>query len=178
MATFEELNPYASPRGIIDGVSVEFGVGVWRDGELLVIHPKATLPPFCIKTGEPTRHHIDVTLDWTYPIDWHRRSCKVHVPLAFTQYHREFVVCRRIQFGCSLCIALCLLFLFVEPAAPVWCYRVIGWSIPAAVLILIFSNKDQNRFLKVARHQNGYLWLKGADRAFLEKVPDWGGGPE
>jgi hypothetical protein len=175
MATFEELNPYASPREIGDWASSEFGVGVWKDGGLLVIHPAAALPAFCVKTGEPTRHRIAVTLDWTYAIDWRRRTCKIQAPLTISVYDREFVFWQRIQGGCILWMALCLLFAVAQPALPIWCYRVIGWSVPAAILILILSNKDRNSLLKVAKRRNGYLWLRGADETFLERLPTWPG---
>jgi len=47
-----EINPYASPQeaGGYEG-RTPYGVGVWRDGRLLVMHKDAKLPPICIHSG-------------------------------------------------------------------------------------------------------------------------------
>lgn len=47
-------NPYASPQAESRPETLPTGpVGAWREGDLLVMHRQAALPPYCVFTNEP-----------------------------------------------------------------------------------------------------------------------------
>lgn len=65
----QQENPYAAPSqpaypmqqpGNIQG-------GVWRRGDLLVMHKQATLPDRCVKTNAPTTRKLKRSLSWHHP---------------------------------------------------------------------------------------------------------------
>jgi hypothetical protein len=78
-----EVNPYQAPATICDAVDEQGpGVGVWRDGDLLVMHPQAVHPPFCIESGEPASMRRKFALLWSYPMDWSKRKLYLQLPLS------------------------------------------------------------------------------------------------
>lgn len=40
--------------------------GLWRRGNLLLIHPMAVMPPICVKTGKPGYKSVHKHLRWNY----------------------------------------------------------------------------------------------------------------
>ncbi|HMC10161.1 MAG TPA: hypothetical protein VKH44_02680, partial [Pirellulaceae bacterium] len=64
----EPVNPYASPQ--IDGgysPRQQLGFdGLWRHGDVLVMHKQAPLPPICVKSGQPATEWLRRDLQW-YP---------------------------------------------------------------------------------------------------------------
>src|SRR4051812_11182214 len=81
------LNPYESPAAAGGYFSDELeGVDVWRDGKNLVMHQRAQLPSFCIKTGQPAERFLPFKLRWYYPIDWSTRRLRVQVPFCDRAY--------------------------------------------------------------------------------------------
>src|SRR5262245_43510777 len=48
-----DQNPYASPRaqGPLLGVEESEPIGIWRNGDRLIMHKSAALPPRCIRTN-------------------------------------------------------------------------------------------------------------------------------
>jgi hypothetical protein len=65
----EPVNPYASPQ--IDGgysPRQQNGFdGLWRDGDVLVMHKDALLPPICVKSGLPATEWLQRDLLWQPP---------------------------------------------------------------------------------------------------------------
>src|SRR3954451_3105290 len=62
-----DVNPYAAPQ--VPDPLVDFahmGIGVWRDDDCIVMHRDAGLPPFCVKTGEPSRGAANIDATWLY----------------------------------------------------------------------------------------------------------------
>jgi len=41
--------------------------GIWRDGNRLVVHKQAELPPICVKTNEPSARNIKRKYYWHHP---------------------------------------------------------------------------------------------------------------
>jgi hypothetical protein len=50
----DPLNPYAAPAGTDPARKSQPGIGMWRDGPLVVMHVRATFPDRCVFTNEPT----------------------------------------------------------------------------------------------------------------------------
>src|SRR5687768_15699954 len=63
---FDDINAYASPT-VPDPQDPlrEAGIGAWRDGKSLVMHPAASLPMVCLKSGEPATHVIPLRVKWS-----------------------------------------------------------------------------------------------------------------
>ena len=57
-------NPYRAPMGQVRTPAAGSSGGIWSDGNLLVVHKQATLPPFCVKTNEPASTDIQRTFYW------------------------------------------------------------------------------------------------------------------
>ncbi len=67
-----QLNPYAAPQ-----VANPFAVGaepkvvgfpgLWRQGNLLVLHKAAPLPDICVKSNLPASRRLKRNLQWHHP---------------------------------------------------------------------------------------------------------------
>ncbi|HEX5102870.1 MAG TPA: hypothetical protein VFV87_03615, partial [Pirellulaceae bacterium] len=66
-----EINPYASPT-VAAGydASAGPGIGVWRDGDMFVIHRRAALPAVCIETGQPAEAWRTFNVAGNNPFAW------------------------------------------------------------------------------------------------------------
>lgn len=66
-----DSNPYAPPAGgnpFSPSFKPETQVGIWRDGNLLVMAREATLPDICIKSNQPTDgYRLKRKLSWHHP---------------------------------------------------------------------------------------------------------------
>jgi hypothetical protein len=64
------MNPYASPQvgGGYMPLPQQAGMqGLWREGNLLVMHKMAPLPPICVKSGQPATQWLKRKLTWHPP---------------------------------------------------------------------------------------------------------------
>jgi hypothetical protein len=99
----KRVNPYEAPSVLGPSIrAAEMGIGVWRDGDLIVLHNDAELPPFCIVTGVPTPLQAMIEATWCYrsfEFRWKRRQ--LAVPLA--DHRRVWIV------NSQTAIAFCLI---------------------------------------------------------------------
>lgn len=171
-----EINPYA-PSAVAapySGAS-ELGVGVWRDGDALVMHLQAALPPNCIRTGDMATRVRPFTLFWFYPFDWSQRRLFMQLPLAeapYASYQRRerailpaFVIAAATGLGSMLLRELpdalrMAMFASSALAMTVW-----------FALVLISGNA-----IRFVRAKDQYLWIRGCDPRFLAQLPPWPGG--
>lgn len=63
-------NPYASPvtASLVTAPGNQLQGGVWRQGNILVMHKRAGLPNRCVKTNEPTEYKLKRSLSWHHPL--------------------------------------------------------------------------------------------------------------
>jgi hypothetical protein len=167
----DDINPYASPT--VPNSCSDPDIGVWRDGEYLVIHTNAHLPPICIETGQPATHTWNLDLTWNYPIDWSTRVLRMRLPLCRNSYHKHMT--RR--FFCALAFIVPIscwsgsIFLFQGNLPDTLFWGLVGLSISGMVMGALILRDKPLRFVRVSgRH----LWLRGASPLFLEKLPEWG----
>jgi hypothetical protein len=168
-----EINPYASPQVPDARIAyADAGIGVWRDGELTVMHELAVLPPFCVKTGQPTSKRATVQI---FRMELSSAPRRMAVPLA--SWWRVASVWCKDWLGCS---GFALIFFAI--AATVWIERWTGWDdlevnavlVAGAVFFgmvawgLLFGDP-----VDCVRSEGSYLWLRGADRRFLNRLPEW-----
>jgi hypothetical protein len=169
-----DINPYAPSAIPQPLVPVgDRGVGVWRDGSEIVIHPRAELPRYCVVTGEPARYGYYLKIAWSKPFEITPRSLGLYVPLSAQVHH----LCRTRRwqaigsflaaFGLNALallrydivgargIAVCLGILFVVGIAAFYIYV------------------QYSQFLYFSSLEGDYLRLKGADERFLRRLSEW-----
>ncbi len=173
-ALWSEINPYASPAGI-GGYEPDFhrGVGAWRDGDRLVIHKDAALPRVCLMTGEAARYGYPLEIVWRQGAEISTRRLRLLAPLSGA-IHRSYRRRRWAAIGGFLVSLGWLSFaIFLHEIVG---QRVVSLSVGltafvAAAAFFVYCYHSQLLYF-VSAHGN-YLWLKGADRRFLAKLPPW-----
>ena len=157
------------------------GVGIWRQGSVLVFHKSAVLPDRCIKCNAPALGtRVDKTLYWHHPAlallilaglliyaivaIVVRKSAKVS--LGFCELHKS----RRTK----MLIAGWLLFATALAAFIVALGEESGGAalggvalLLAAVVVFLLAA----RFIQVKKIDDHYVWLKGVDPAYLDQIP-------
>jgi hypothetical protein len=67
----EQLNPYAAPQlpAGYQPVPAAGGqlAGLWRQGNILVMHKAAPLPDICVKSNQPAQRRLKRNLHWHHP---------------------------------------------------------------------------------------------------------------
>lgn len=173
-----EINPYASPAGAGGyAPQLDCGVGVWRDGPLLVIHREAALPPICLKTGEAGVRWRRFDVIWTYPIDWSGRRLRLQIPMcnaAFRGYRRcWWIGVLSVAIPAILSLQAALIWAKEMPAAVV--SFLIGLWVCGGLCCLV-THWMIGTPLRFVRVRGQHLWLAGASREFLNQLPVWTNG--
>jgi hypothetical protein len=148
------------------------GIEAWRDGPHVVLHREADLPPYCIKTGAETGFSSQITLDWTYPIDWSRRRRSLAVPLEIETYNRLVLWIWRVEVATGLFLSVALLVFVLRLGASPNVYAIFGWGSIFALIAFLIAHDRRNRILRVVRFHGDYLWLAGCEEPFLARLPD------
>jgi hypothetical protein len=173
-----EVNPYASPT-IPDPVDPqrEAGIGAWRDGKSLVIHPAAALPMICLKSGAPATHVIPVQVPWCPPGFLVRMpTLELRLPLCdwrHLMYKKGGRLFYMIAGLATLPIPLLLLFVPVES-------RFFGYFIGTNLVVIlscVLLAADSRRMLVFEKFKGDYFWFSGAHPSFLAHLPPWPYGP-
>jgi hypothetical protein len=172
----DPLNPYAAPA-----TSEEYnpapapGIGMWRDGALLVMHIQAVFPNRCLITGEETTLHRWQGVRWYYPIDWSTRT--LHVEYATSPAARRKIARGRIVSFLIAAAGALVLFTSVlgyETLLPL----LGGWGIFICIVTIVAGlhyGLDAGRVLRFQRVRYPYLWLTGVQQPFLSTLPEWPG---
>ena len=170
-----EINPYASPAEAGGYDRKPFGIGVWRDGPLLVMHQKAELPRFCIHTGEPAVGGREYLLAWKPPGAIFTTSKPVLIPLCRACI-RQFLRLRVQIFGAIAVGIAGAGLVFSTPFFGNWDQTValtgLGLVI-FAILYGLYALGVNSRALIVVHSQGDYLWLRDVHPGLLQQVPVW-----
>jgi hypothetical protein len=165
-------NPYESPATAGGCFSEELaGIGVWRDGSYLVMHQRAQLLGFCIKTGQPAERFVPFKLRWHYPIDWITRRLRVELPfcdVAYRASRRKRFLGMVVLVGTMAFLVASQLLLTIHPPQGLFMLLAIGG--------IVVSNWLRLPPLKFIRARGDYLWFSGAGTGFLANFPNWTGG--
>ena len=169
-----ELNPYASP--IIPDPPLPFaeaGVGVWSDGNMLVIHREAPLPPICIRSGKPADEWVPLKIKWSYGFGQPRLRMTMQVPLTrqWVYWHTRgplIMFALATVLGLGAVLSMLLQFNLSEGATAV---LLIALGMTAFTFVLI--GISFMRLLEFVRVKGNYFWFRGAHRKFLDQLPPW-----
>jgi hypothetical protein len=169
-----DINPYA-PSAIPQPLLplADRGIGVWRDGGEIVIHPLAELPRFCVVTGEPARFGYFLKIAWSRPFDITPRSLGLYVPLS-AQVH---YFCRRRRWQAIGSLAAAALLAVLANLR----YDLTGLRGVVASLGILFVvgiaafyvYVQYSQYLYFSSLEGDYLRLKGADERYLRRLPEW-----
>jgi hypothetical protein len=181
-------NPYAPPKAappIVDFLTPE-SKGLWRKGDLLVMHKRTPLPARCVKSNMPADRRLKRSLYWHHPAIYLsilisilvyiilavvlRKNATIHIGLS-----EEWFARRRRAIAISWLLSLGSIGAFFTGAALVeqdWAVWLIGLS-PLVFLIGILYGLIGARLVVAKRISDDYVWLKGVCPAFLEGLPHW-----
>jgi hypothetical protein len=172
-----EINPYASPA-VADRLMEldEAGIGVWRDGHLLVLHKAADLPAVCVRTGLPASRLVPLRVAW-FRSAWQLRL--EHLPMKVPMCSRwafYSIVGRRTLMALGLTIAGALGALCVVAQgspATVQAFRLGAFGGLAFVFGALLGAVALGEPLQFVRARGNYLWFRGAHQRFLQHLPEW-----
>jgi len=188
----EQINPYAAPRHdgyspplVPDGMSPF--AGLWRQGNLLVMHKRAPLPDICLKSNQPAVQRLKRNLSWHHPAVFLlvlvslliyvivaliiRKKATIQIALSdewIARRQRRMIVAWT---SILLCVAL------IAVAAPnadsaTWAPLAIIFAI-AAFLVAAIYGLLACRMVWPQRMTDDYIWLKGVHPDFLARLEAW-----
>lgn len=171
----DPLDPYAAPVEVTDE-NPEPPVGVWRDGELLVIHEGVTsLPNRCVLTNKLLTVRCRQQLSLGSPL-WRNRQIILHFGLIETiqrpmerSRNRWTVVAAACALPGLITIVLMLVGYFWDVSAGVFLL-----SLLVSTALLVRAATCENVF-KIRAVKDPYVWLTGAGPPFLDSLPKWTG---
>lgn len=187
----EQPNPYAAPREatevapqLLDAAPF---AGLWRQGNLMVMHKHAPLPDICLKSNLPATHRLKRSLSWHHPALILlvligvliyaivalivRKTATIQIPLTEEWFHRRR---RRMIFAWSMFLSAMALIpiaaFYGEQAdwAPVAVIAAILLMIGAAIYGLVAC-----RLVSPNRMTDTYIWLKGVHPDYLDRLEPW-----
>jgi hypothetical protein len=190
----EPVNPYAAPQipaGYVQVLEPAAAFpGLWRQGNVLVMHKQAPLPPICLKSGQPATKWLPRNLQWHEP--WLALTILIAIPvyiviaLIMTKRARliigltdEWAARRRTRMMIALGIALASV---VMAIAGIFLGNLEsgneGWFVllPLAIVNLILAalyGQYACRLVWPKRITDQYVWVKGVHPSFLDRLPVW-----
>lgn len=179
----DPLNPYAAPVGVDEyRVQTGPGPGIWRNGDLIVIHQSLDLPRRCIWTNEPSERRL--TLALTYSTWLGLRNWSIHFDYSFSRTALRQVMKIGLTSGLvALGSFLALMGLFVientEIVQFTWLATLCVIVAPLLVISLLVACglvwKQLQPPLSLIHQEQGYFCLRGAKEPFLQSLPNWPG---
>jgi H+/Cl- antiporter ClcA len=161
--------------------------GLWRQGNVLVMHKLAPLPDICLKSNQPAMRRLKRSLSWHHPAVFliilvHiliyivvalvvRKTAKIHIPLT-----EEWFAIRRRRMILSWSMILLSVVMF---GAAVSVVDQQAWA-PWILIIAIFLGLGAAiygllacRLVWPKRMTDEYIWLKGVHSDYLARLEVW-----
>lgn len=185
-------NPYATP--------VEAGyappqlrladspfAGLWRQGDLLVMHKAAPLPDICVKSNQPATRRLKRKLSWHHPAIYlvilaHvliyaivamivRKTATIHIPLTEEWFAKRR---RRMFFAWGTALLSMVLFVatgfFLDSHEFAFLGLLVGLALGLGAAIY---GVTACRLVVPKRMTDEYIWLKGVHHDFLARLDPW-----
>jgi hypothetical protein len=193
----DEFNPYAPPPIVAEQVSTVTGSagieGLWRSGNILVMHKGVKLPPRCVKTNQPTSNFLKRNLTWSP--QWVYLLLLVNVilcvivalilqkkALIHVGQSEGSLAQRRRTIMISWYIALAGVAGFIAGLAALssegsvqsigpWLMGIGGL---AAFFAIVYGNFGA-RVVYPTKIDDNFIWLKGVCPEYLAELPPWPG---
>jgi len=173
-----DVNPYAASavaEPLVPSADV-LGIGVWRDGDYLVMHQMAPLPRVCLFTGLPATHGRLVTLSWYYRL-LSSQSLQLVIPLS-----ERWIWLDRCRWSLGLVAGLgaaggsAALIALTRGAGRGQTHDTLEMGLFALIAIGVVAAlyiQNTQRGCGIAQVRGDYLWIGGPSRAFLAQLPPW-----
>jgi len=191
----EQVNPYAAPQSAgyfgaqASGPLPPFA-GLWRQGNLLVMHKLAPLPDICLKSNQPATRRLKRSLAWHHPAVFlalivnifvyavialiTQKKATIHMPLSEEWFA---IRRRRILFAWGLALASIALFVagivFSGPQGEGASLALSGLAFFLFLGSLIYG-LIASRMVWPKRITDEYIWLKGVHPDYLNRLEHWG----
>jgi hypothetical protein len=185
----EVVNPYEAPREV--GYQPLSGppafAGLWRQGNLLVMHKQAPLPNVCLKSNQPATGRLKRSLSWHHPAIFLlvfvspliyiivalivRKTATIHIALSDEWLARRR---RRMLIAWNLVVVSIVLFIGGvasfdnQPWGTLAMICSIVLFLGAAIYGLISC-----RMVWPQRMTGDYIWLKVGNAEFLNRLEPW-----
>lgn len=190
----DQMNPYAAPQTMVYQQAVAVGAptkhpGLWRQGNVLVMHKSAPLPEICVKSNQPAARRILRKLQWHHPLIALTilagllvylilalvltKRASIYIYLTEEWYHRRQ---RRMIFAClaglaalGLCVAGVALAINYNDGTYV---GVLVLGVVIGIVALIYGQYATG-MVRPIRITDEYVWLKGVHPDFLNRLEVW-----
>lgn len=186
------VNPYAAPQtfaGYQPQPQPGAMQGLWRKGNILVMHKMAPLPPICVKSGQPATQWLKRSMQW-HP-QWIALTIfaglLVYVILAMIMMQRatihigltdEWMARRKTRMMIAWLLGLgsvAIGVLGIVIAANTDRSEFIG-LLPIAIFLLLGAliyGQYACSLVRPQRITDQYVFLKGVHPDFLARLPEW-----
>jgi hypothetical protein len=187
----QAVNPYAAPQqaGYYPQVPPKLSpyAGLWRDGNILVMHKLAPLPDICLKSNQPATRRLKRNLYWHHPAVFlalllniivyavismvMTKKATIHIALT-----DQWFAVRQRRMIFAWCLGLLTVALFFGAISQVdradWAPVVLIVSFLAGIGALIYGLLAC-RLVTPKRMTDDYIWLKGVHPEFLDRLDPW-----
>jgi len=188
----DQVNPYAAPQepqpyapGAIH--QQPLFAGLWRQGNVLVMHKAAPLPDICLKSNGKATRRLPRSLSWHHPAIFIlvvispliyiivalivRKTATIQLPLTDEWYAR-----RRWRMLIAWSLALACIPLFILSCALVEHYDAAGLLMAGSIFGVLGAaiyGLLACRLVTPERITDQYIWLKGVHPEFLNRLEVW-----
>jgi hypothetical protein len=187
-------NPYAAPQmgGYMQPPqqpgNVPAFAGLWRQGDVMVMHKNAPLPDICLKSNRPATRRLKRSLSWHHPAVF--LAILVHIILyviialiirktatIYIALTDEWFAIRRRRMTISLSLVGVSLVLFA--AGCVLAANEVDWGVIFLPLSIVLGlgatiyGLVACRLVWPKRMTDEYIWLKGVNPDFLSRLEIW-----
>ena len=183
-------NPYQAPvvADLVDHPHSATGVdGLWRKGNLLVMHRNAPLPERCVKSNAPTNRRLKRTLSWHHPAVFLsifaglliyvvlalvlRKTATIYIGLS-----EEWFAKRRRAMLVAWTTVLVSVPLFIAGMWGIDRSEAYALLVTAGVFLFLggaIYGLVCARMVAPTRITATHIWLKGVCPEFLTDLPEW-----
>lgn len=170
-----DTNPYAASavaKPQAEPAALGVGIGVWRDGDFLVLHREAVLPDICLRTGLPATRRLAHKIAFGGSFFRPGVAVTIEPPLCKQQYFLVQAGWWLLALGVTglfgLAIAVATLTRLRPPdAGP------LILTVMVLLGVVLVTGGLLCEVVYVRRWRGDYVWLRGASGRFLEKLPPW-----
>lgn len=185
-----DFNPYASPE-YIEPVQAQFvqasNAGLWRQGNLLVMHKQAPLPDRCVKSNQPANRRLKRKLYWHHPAVYlvilaHiliyaivafivRKKATIHIPLSDAWFakrrHRIVMAWGSMLLSIVGCVAGGI---FIDQYQSPCVFLIVGGVV--TFLVSALGGLYGARMVYPKRIDDTHVWLGGVCPEYLAGLPE------
>jgi hypothetical protein len=191
----DDVNPYAAPQRAWEHPAQAAPqplhplAGLWRQGNLLVMHKSAPLPDICVKSNQPATRRLQRKLQWHHPavalsiliavpvyvilaLVLMKRAT-IMLPLSDEWYERRK---RRLIFAWGsglLCLGLIVVGFVLGVQVDNGGYLLLSLMGFVGGIAALIYGQYACAMVRPTRITDQYVWLKGVHPDFLQRLEAW-----